>query len=60
MTIARLNAKIASRGIEMVKGSGYFYFAILPGFPDETPLPESVMVPHFTHMTATQWLDCAA
>ena len=60
MTIATLNAKIAGRGIELVKGRGYFYFAILPGFPDETPLPESVMVPHFNRMTADQWLDCVA
>ena len=60
MTLAKVNAKIAHRGIELVKGHGYFYFAILPGFPDDTPLPESVMVPHFNRMTAAQWLDCAA
>ena len=60
MTIAKLNEKIASRGIELVKGRGYFYFAILPDFPDDTPRPESVMVPHFSSMTADQWLDCVA
>jgi hypothetical protein len=58
--IGTLNAKIADRGIELVKGRGYFYFAILPNFPDDTPIPDSVFVPRFTDMTFNQWLDCAA
>jgi hypothetical protein len=60
VNIAKLNAKIASRGIELVKGQGYFYFSIIPGFPDDTPTPASVYVPHFNRMTASQWLDCIA
>ena len=60
MTIAKLNAKIAHRGIELVKGRGYFYFAILDGFPDDTELPKRVFVPHFNRMTIDQWMDYAA
>jgi hypothetical protein len=60
MTKAKLNAQIAHRGIELVKGRGYFYFAILPGFPDDTHTPASVYVKHFDHLTFDQWVGHAA
>ena len=33
-TIKKINAAIAHHGVEVVKGSGYFYFADLPGAPE--------------------------
>ena len=60
MTIAKVNAAIAYKGIEMVKGYGYFYFAILPGFSDSTYTPRSIMVPHFNRMTVAQWIEAAS
>jgi len=60
MTIAKVNAAIADKGIELVKGYGYFYFAILPGFPDDTYTPSSVMVPHFNRMTMNQWIEATS
>jgi hypothetical protein len=55
-SLAQLNSAIVSEfpglDIELVKGSGYFYFSGEDGLRLSIP---SIYVCHFNHMTGEQW-----
>jgi hypothetical protein len=58
MTIAEFNAALAAQGMtmEVVKGSGYFYFAMLDPAPYDT---ESEMIYAWKHLTPAEWMERA-
>ena len=58
-TFKNVNAAIADKGIELVKGTGYFYFAILDGFPDDTYIPDSVYVCRLSDLPKETWIRWA-
>jgi hypothetical protein len=59
MSLKKINARLADQNIELVKGTGYFYFAALPGSPIDTPIPASVYVNRLSDLTIGGWLDAA-
>lgn len=59
VTIKNINERIADKGFELVKGDGYFYFSILPGFADNTQVPASVYVNSVRDLSLSKWLEAA-
>jgi len=59
-TYKNVNKRIAEFGVEVVNGGGYFYFAILDGFADDTVVPASVYVPRLSGLTLGGWADHVA
>lgn len=57
VTIKNVNERIADKGIELVKGNGYFYFVVLDGFPDNTFVPDSVMVNSVRQLSLAAWME---
>lgn len=55
-SLPAFNRDLAARGVELVKGAGYFYLADLG---DSTRCAgmrsASVMVCHFNHLNESQW-----
>lgn len=57
-TIKNVNAAIAHYNVEMVKGTGYFYFAPLPGAPNHLDdLIPSIYSNHLRDMSIQQYVD---
>ena len=56
-TITKINKAIAHRGVEVVKGNGYFYFADLPNAPEYNAdhIP-SVYSCHLRCMSLEEWV----
>ena len=59
-TIKNVNAAIAHCNVEVVKGSGYFYFMALSDAPIETIEPASVYATRLSDLTIEQWVDHVA
>lgn len=59
VTIKNINERIADKGFELVKGDGYFYFSILPGFADDTQVPASVYANSVRDLSLSKWLEAA-
>jgi hypothetical protein len=52
-TLKELNVLARHKGLELVKGRGYFYWAIpIQSYPDI----ESVSVPHFNRLDKDDWI----
>lgn len=58
-TTKNVNEAIADQGLELIKGEGYFCFSILPGFPDEIKVPESVYVTRIRDLSLEEWVEAA-
>ena len=57
VTVKNINAAIATHGVEIVKGCGYFYFAALPGAPMDQPEIDSVYTMRLSDLTFAEWVD---
>lgn len=55
VTLKKINEKIAKHGVELVKGSGYFYFVGTDNRFNEIHL-NSVYSTILSVMTVTQWV----
>ena len=58
-TIRGVNAAIAHRNVEMVRGHGYFYFMPLEDAPIDLEIPEieSVYSCHLRDLSKEQWVE---
>jgi len=59
-TLKKINAHLATLteygdDIELVKGNGYFYFAVKPS-SKALYGPESIFICHLNHMTLEDWI----
>lgn len=55
-TLSKVNAAIAHKGIELVKGHGYFYFAALATAPADVVTPASVYTTRVTDLSLEDWI----
>jgi hypothetical protein len=57
-TIKNINAAIEHHNVEICKGTGYFYFAPLPGAPNHLDdLIPSIYTCHLRDMSVQQYVD---
>lgn len=55
VTISRVNAAIRHLGLQLIRGTGYFYFLSLAG----DQVGDSVMVYRLNHLTLQKWVELA-
>lgn len=55
VTINRVNAAIRHLGLQLIRGTGYFYFLSLAG----DQVGDSVMVYQLNHLTLQKWVELA-
>lgn len=58
-TFKNVNKALAARGVVLVKGRNYFWFAVADGAPANTATPQSVYTPRLADLTLQEWVEHA-